>query len=179
MWLCRDNQTGNRGTRDCTGATEPACSVSVAMSDLSKTPRDLARRVQGFRTAMLSAESVAHPDPNGGFLSGIHIARVFDQLGIGDQMKAKATLMPGREACELLARDGVQLAITQVVEIRAVPGVEVAGVLPPELQNTRDFAFSAGVPTGAPSKATAEEFVRFLRTPDAETVIKAQGMEPG
>lgn len=87
--------------------------------------------------------------------------------------------MPGREGCELVAKGEIEIAITQVTEILAVPGVEVAGVLPKELQNTTDFAFSAGVTTNTKEPDAARVLLRFLTSPAAGKVIKANGMEPG
>jgi molybdate transport system substrate-binding protein len=107
------------------------------------------------------------------------MAEVFARLGITEQMKAKAKLMPGREGCELVAKGEIEVAVTQVTEILAVSGVEVGGVLPKELQNTTDFAFSAGVITNAKEQDGARALLRFLTSPAAIKVIKANGMEPG
>lgn len=94
-------------------------------------------------------------------------------------MKAKAKLMPGREGCQLVAKGEIEIAITQVTEILAIPGVEVAGLLPMELQNTTEFAFAAGVTTNAKEPDAAKALIRFLTSPAAIAVIKAKGMEPG
>lgn len=161
------------------GAAATLARSLVAVAIRTGSPKPYMSSVDAFRRAMLAVKSIAHPDPSGGFLSGIHIAGVFQRLGIAEEMKAKAKLMPGREGCELVAKGEIEIAITQVTEILAVPGVEVAGVLPKELQNTTDFAFSAGVTTNAKEPDAARVLLRFLTSPAASKVIKANGMEPG
>lgn len=160
-------------------ATASLAQSLVAVGIRTGSPKTDISSVDGFRRAMLAVKSIAYPDPTKGFLSGIHIADVFARLGIAEQMKAKAKLMPGREGCQLVAKGEIEVAITQVTEILAVPGVEVAGVLPKELQNTTDFAFSAGVTANAKEPDAARALLRFLTSPGAATVIKAKGMEPG
>jgi molybdate transport system substrate-binding protein len=162
-----------------TGTTVSLAQSLVAVAIRAGSPKPDISSVDAFRRAMLSVKSIAYPDPTKGFLSGIHMADVFARLGIIDQMKAKAKLMPGREGCELVAKGEIEVAITQVTEILAIPGVEVAGVLPKELQNTTDFAFSAGVTTNARGPDAARALLRFLTSPAAMKVIKANGMEPG
>jgi molybdate transport system substrate-binding protein len=57
----------------------------------------------------------------------------------------------------------------------AVPGIEIVGPLPPDLQAT--FIFSAAVLTGVRDIEAAKALVAFLRTPEAKAVIEAKGME--
>jgi molybdate transport system substrate-binding protein len=58
----------------------------------------------------------------------------------------------------------------------AVPGIEIVGPLPGDLQGT--FVFSAAIMTGAKEVKAAKALVEFLRTPEARAVIKAKGMDP-
>jgi molybdate transport system substrate-binding protein len=57
------------------------------------------------------------------------------------------------------------------------PGVELAGTLPPELQ--QELVFTAAVAADSQQAEAAKAFISFLRTPAAAAVIKARGMNPG
>ncbi len=103
---------------------------------------------------------------------------MIERLGITEQMKSKTTLTPAGEYADIVARGEAELAIIQPMVVLGVPGVELVGPLPDELQNKTDFVFMAGVSAGAKETETARAFIRYLRTPDAARVIKAKGMEP-
>ena len=54
--------------------------------------------VEGFKRAMLAAKSIACSKPVGGGQSGVHLAKVFEQLGIAEAMQAKAKYGAGGAA---------------------------------------------------------------------------------
>jgi molybdate transport system substrate-binding protein len=130
---------------------------------------------------LLDAKSIARPDPAHGGASGVHIANVLDRLGIADQVRAKTVIIGGPG--DRLAMPGyavasgrAEIALHQLQELLAVPGIEIVGPFPKDLQGA--FMFSAGVATGAKERDTAKALINFLRTPDAAAVITAKGMEP-
>jgi molybdate transport system substrate-binding protein len=94
-------------------------------------------------------------------------------------MKPKTALVPGSEYAEVLAKREAELAIVPPMVVLGVPGVELAGPLPAELQNTTDFVFWAGVGVSAKEAEAASAFITYLLAPDAARSIKAKGMEPG
>ena len=136
---------------------------------------------EAFKRAMLAAKRIACPDPALGGSSGVHIAKVFERLGIADAVKPKLVLvstpeqeqtMPG----QVLAQGNAEIALHQMQELIAVPGIEIVGPLPDDLRET--FIFSAGIMTDATDVKAARALIEFLRTPEARAVIKAKGMEP-
>jgi molybdate transport system substrate-binding protein len=62
-------------------------------------------------------------------------------------------------------------------ELMAVPGIDIVGPLPPEIQATT--VFSAGISTNARNIEGANALIRFLSTPRAAAVMRAKGMEVG
>ena len=56
--------------------------------------------------------------------------------------------------------------------------VELAGWLPPELQDYEKFTWAMGVTSNAKEPATGETLVKFLSSPAAAALIKKKGMEP-
>ena len=63
-------------------------SIGVAVPKGAPKP-DIAS-VEGFKRAMLAAKSIACSRPVGGGQSGVHLAQVFADLGITEQMQAKS-----------------------------------------------------------------------------------------
>ena len=57
-----------------------------------------------------------------------------------------------------------------------VPGVELLGPLPTELQSY--VGYSAGVGTAAKEAGAGKALINFLKAPAAIPVLKAKGMEP-
>jgi molybdate transport system substrate-binding protein len=136
---------------------------------------------EAFRRAMLAAKTIACPDPALGGSSGVHIAKVFERLGIAEALRPKLVLVstPDQEATmpgRLVARGEAEVALHQMQELMAVPGIEIAGPLPGDLQGT--FLFSGAVMAGARDVKGAKALVEFLRTAEARDVIKAKGMDP-
>jgi molybdate transport system substrate-binding protein len=151
----------------------------VAVAVPAGAPKPDISTVDAFKRALLAAKSVVYPDPTKGGATGIHAARVIERLGITAEMKSKTTLVPGSEYAEILAKREAELAIVQPMVVLGVPGVELVGPLPAELQNTTDFVFWAGVGASAKEAETAAAFIKYLLAPDAARAIKAKGMEPG
>jgi molybdate transport system substrate-binding protein len=144
----------------------------AAKPDLSTATR--------FKRAMLEAKTIACPDPALGGSSGVHIANMFERLGIADAVKSKLVYSskPGQPAAmpgQLLASGKADIALHQLPELMAVPGIEIVGPLAPDLQTT--FVFSAAVLTGARDIEAAKSLIAFLGTPEAKAVINAKGME--
>ena len=104
---------------------------------------------------------------------------MIERLGIAAEMKPKTTLVPDSEYAEILAKREAELGIVQPMVVLGVPGVELVGPLPAELQNTTDFVFWAGVVASTRETEIATAFIKSLLAPDAARAIKAKGMEPG
>ena len=135
--------------------------------------------VEGFKRAMLSAKSIALSKPVGGGASGVHMAKVFDRLGIAAAIQAKAKYGAGGArglAALAVSRGEAEIGIQQMAELLAVPDIDVVGPLPAALQAATQF--TAGVPASAQHGDAARALIDFLATPAAKSVIKARGLEP-
>jgi molybdate transport system substrate-binding protein len=159
------------------GATVLARSA-VSVCVRAGAPKPDISTVEAVKRSLLATPSVAYSDPAKGGASGIHFARVLERLGIAEEMKPKAKLT-GPDSAEYVARGEADICVTQAMEIIRTAGVELVGNLPPELQNTTDFVFAAGLGANAKDPEAAQAFVKYLRSPDAMRLIKSKGMEPG
>jgi molybdate transport system substrate-binding protein len=128
-----------------------------------------------FKRSMLTARSIAYPDPAGGGASGIYVASLLERLGIAAEMKPKTKLSTLGTLYASVASGEVEIGFNQISEILAQPTVELAGPLPPAIQNYTQFA--PGIVTGSSQTDAGRALVTFLSSPAAQTVLKAKGFE--
>jgi molybdate transport system substrate-binding protein len=128
-----------------------------------------------FRKTLLAAKSVAFIDPKAGGSSGIYVERLLRQLGIADEINAKAVLVHGGAVADHIADGEAEIGIHQISEILPVAGTTLVGPLPADIQNFTVYA--AGVGTAARDAAAASALVKFLSGPEARAVVRAKGME--
>ena len=131
--------------------------------------------VDAFKNAMLAARSIAYPDPAGGGASGIYVAGLLERLGIAAEMKPKTKLSTLGTLYASVASGEAEIGFNQVSEILAQPTVELAGPLPPPIQNYTEFL--AGIVTGSGRTDAARALITFLRSPAAKATLKAKGFE--
>lgn len=138
---------------------------------------------EAFRRLLLSAKSVARPPPAVGGSSGDHIVEVLERLGIAAEVNAKSVFVlaggPGEvadSAGDAVAKGNADVALHQLQELLAVPGIEIVGPFPGDLQGS--FTFSAAIGTSTKEGVGANALIKFLRTPHARAVMKTKGMEP-
>ena len=141
----------------------------------SDTPKPDIGSAEGLKRALLAATSIVITDPAIGGVTGVHIAEVFQRLGIAEELRPKLKLNRGGPNAEFVARGQADMAIQLAHEIRAVPGIDFIP-LPVEFQ--RVFVFSAGLAPNAQESAPAKALLQFLSGRESMTVIRATGMDP-
>jgi molybdate transport system substrate-binding protein len=123
-----------------------------------------------FKRTLLAAKSISYNERG---LTGVYLKGLFERLGITEQVKAKYKDGSG---AELVSKGETELGLTQASEVIPVPGVELAGPLPPEIQSYT--IFPGAVVASAKEAAGAAALLKFLASPEAVRVIKAKGLEP-
>lgn len=147
------------------------CGVGVAVR--AGAPKPDVSSVEAFKRALLDAKSIAHTSSGA---SGIHFTGLIERLGIADEIKAKAVKNPGGLIGTLIVEGKAELAIQQIPELMAVPGIEVVGPLPQELQSIS--VVTVGIFVGAKESKAAQALIDFLMSPSAARVFRAKGLEP-
>jgi len=133
---------------------------------------------EALKRTLLAAKSITYGDPALGGAPGIHFAKVLDRLGIANEMKSKTILSKsGSDPGVLVAKGEAEIGVQQATLLISVAGIEIVGPLPGDLNLTNVVA--AAIMGSAKDAAASKALVNFLRTPEAATVIKATGMEPG
>jgi molybdate transport system substrate-binding protein len=101
---------------------------------------------------------------------------VFERLGIAAEMKTKTVAQSDPEQmAPAVARGEAELALFITNLLVGVPGVDYAGPVPAEFQQT--LAFTAAVGAKAREPAAASAFIKHITSPAAAAVIKAHGMD--
>src|SRR5712671_1711784 len=84
---------------------------------------------EAFKRAMLDAKSIGHTNAG----TGPFNTRLFQKLGIYDQIKDKVKIIQGRLVAEAVAAGDVEIGIQQTNVIQPLAGTQYLGPLPPEL----------------------------------------------
>ena len=130
---------------------------------------------EALRRALLAAKTVGYSKVGA---SGIYAANeLIPRLGLTEEMKTRAVLsMPGTSVGILIADGRAEIGLQQISELVPVPGIDVVGPLPSELQKMTTF--SAGVAAGTKAAATARALADNLASPAALPAMRRQGLEP-
>ena len=124
------------------------------------------------------------PDRSSGGTSGIFLAQALEKLGIAAELKSKIRLVSpaagqsSPRVGEVVQRGEAEIGIQPISELMEVPGIDIVGPLPADLQSP-DLVYMAGSPAAAEQPLPAKALIDFLAAPAAAPVYKANGMEPG
>jgi molybdate transport system substrate-binding protein len=160
------------------GAIAPNGRYDLAESVIGLAVREGAPKpdigsVETFKKALLSAKSIAYSDS----ASGVYISsELFQRLGILDQVKDKARMIPAEPVGKVVARGEAELGFQQISELKPVQGIVIVGPLPPELQKVTVFA--AGLTANAKEPEAAKALIAFLSSEQAAGIVRMTGMTP-
>ncbi len=157
------------------GSSRPIASCGVGISVRRGAPKPDISTPEGLKQALLSAKAVAYSDPAGGGASGVHFVKVLQQLGIADQVNAKAKLGRGVPNGDAVVKGDADIAVQQIPELISVTGTDLVGPLPRELQSVTTF--SAAVLTKSKNRRAVSSLIEFLTSPQTAAVLKAGGFE--
>ena len=129
--------------------------------------------VDAFKRALLAAKSITYLKEGA---STIHLKKVFAELGLTDALAGKTVQPMTESVSELVAAGEVELGIIVVPNILSVPGAELVGALPDEINSY--VTFTAGVSATSPNREAARALINLLTSPAAVAIIRAKGMEP-
>jgi molybdate transport system substrate-binding protein len=125
------------------------------------------------RDAILAARTIGYSTGP----SGAHLVRLFERWGIAERIAPRIVQAPpGVPVGALIARGEVELGFQQTSELMHLPGIDVIGALPPEIQVTT--IFSAAICTASTQKEAARALLAFLASARADSAKRAHGMEP-
>jgi molybdate transport system substrate-binding protein len=142
-----------------------AVKAGAARPDLSSA--------EALRRALLAAKSVAYSDS----ASGVYVStEMFKKLGIEEEMKTKAKMIPATPVGEIVAKGEAEIGFQQISELKPVAGIDIVGPVPDDLQKIT--IFSAGIATVAKEPEAGKTLIRFLGSAAAHDTIVGSGLDP-
>jgi molybdate transport system substrate-binding protein len=138
-------------------------------------PKPDVSTVDAFKKTMKNAKSITYAQDGA---SWPFIQKMLAKWGTTDEFTKKAQPVNGSDASTgLVAQGKADLVLTLVSEILPVKGIELAGPFPKEEQN---YVYFAGAASAKSTNAdAAKAALKFLTGPEAASVYKIKGMEPG
>ncbi|TCK16581.1 molybdate transport system substrate-binding protein [Ancylobacter aquaticus] len=124
-----------------------------------------------LRQVLLGARSIAYSRTGA---SGIYFAGLISQLGIADDINARAVVIPAGFTGEKILTGEAEFAVQQVSELMSVEGVEVIAPFPDELQVPTDF--SAAIFREAREPVAARAFLAHLTSAVAHRAYSDGGL---
>lgn len=145
----------------------------IGMAVKAGAPKPDISTLDGLRKALLAAKSIGYSDS----ASGVYIQNeMFKKLGIEDQVRGKARMIPAEPVGQVVARGEAEIGFQQISELKPVKGIDIVGPLPADVQQVT--IFSAGIPTTAKQPKAAKQLIDFLASPAAAKAVRNSGMEP-
>lgn len=160
------------------GHVDPGSRVDLARSGVAVAVKagaphpDLATG-ETVRRAVLSARKVGYSTGP----SGVHLVRLFERWGIAETIAGRIVQAPpGVPVGTLVARGEVELGFQQLSELVGLPGIDVVGALPPDIQVITVFSAATCRVSTRPDDVKA--FFAFLTRSEADAARRRHGLEP-
>ncbi len=157
----------------CAGSVRPIAQASFGLGTRRGTARPDISTPEKFKQALLSARSVAYSRMGA---SGIHFRRVLEELGIGEEINAKATIIQAGFTADKVISGEADLAVQQISELMSIDGIEVVGPFPDPHQKHTNF--SAAVFSDSSNPGAAEAFIAHLSDGEASPIYAQSGLLP-
>jgi molybdate transport system substrate-binding protein len=160
------------------GLVVAASRVDLARSAIGMAVRSGARKpdissVEGLRQALLDAPSVAYSaSVSGDYL----VTELFPKLGVAERLETTGRRIERERVGAVVARGDAAVGFQQMSELLPIPGIDIVGPLPEEVQRVTTIA--AGVAAQARRPDAARALVAFLASPAVAAAVRKTGMEP-
>jgi molybdate transport system substrate-binding protein len=160
------------------GSARPVAMTRIGVAVREGAPAPDISTPQAFRQALVAAKAIAFSDAAVGGSAGVHLAKLFGELGLADEIKRKGMAQQtGGEVARRVAEGKADIGMTLIAEIAPIAGAHVIGALPAPYGN--DTTYGAGVMTGCPEEAVARAFIATITAPTRRGAWADAGFEAG
>jgi molybdate transport system substrate-binding protein len=128
--------------------------------------------VTALRGTLLAARAIAHTVHGA---SGMYIPVLFEKLGIAHEVREKIVTRPGGYIGRVVVSGEADIALQQIPELLAVPGLDCVGPLPDAVQ--KSFATSIAVFSASPRAAAAQRLIEFFASPAHAPLFRTKGLQ--
>ncbi len=160
------------------GCIKPGSRAGFADSAIVVAVRSGAKRPSltdedSLKAAVLAAQSICYSTGP----SGTHVIGLLEKWGVDQRISGRIVQAPpGVPVGAMVARGEAELGFQQLSEFLDVPGIDIVGTLPREIQSLTRF--SCGVGALASNEAGARDLIGYLTSPEADASKRRHGMEP-
>ena len=127
---------------------------------------------EAVKRAVLNAKTLSYSTGP----SGVYLEKLFQRWGILEEIRSRIVVPPpGVPVGSLVAGGTVELGFQQLSELMSLPGIEVIGPLPPEIQTIT--LFSGGISPGCERPELARALLDYMALPSVASVKQRFGME--
>jgi len=163
------------GSKAVESSAKPLARVGIGVAIKQGAPVPDISSVDAFKQTLLAARAIAYTDPASGGTAGIYLAKLFEKMGIAEQLKPKSVLVKGGLAAEKIVSGEAEIAMQPASELLAVPGVVFVGPIPLEVQTY--IIYAGAVSAAARDQGAADALLAALHGPDKAALLKKKGME--
>jgi molybdate transport system substrate-binding protein len=156
-------------------SAKPLARAGIGVAVKQGAPKPDISSVDAWKQSLLAARSVGYVDPASGGSSGIYLAKLFEKLGIAEQLKPKSVLVKGGLVAEKVASGEAEIGMQQMSELLVVPGVVVVGPIPLDVQHYT--IYGGAIATASDNRAAAEELMRTLSDPRTLPLLQKKGLD--
>jgi molybdate transport system substrate-binding protein len=145
---------------------------AIGVAVRAGAPKPETGTAEALKRTLLAAKSISY---SGEGASGKYFTGLLDRLGIAAEVTPKLRPLPSGEAVAPVAKGEVEMAVITLANIVGVPGVEIAGLLPRDMQHYT--VYTAGVAAASKNGEAAKALIALLMAPETTPAIEAAGME--
>jgi molybdate transport system substrate-binding protein len=151
---------------------QPFSRSAIGIGVLAGAPKPDISTVEAFKRTLLNAKSIAHTvhGPSGAYFPGL-----IERLGIAEQVKPKTVTRPGGYIGVVVTAGEAEMAFQQICELLAVPGIEVVGPIPEEIQY--NFDSKAAIFSESKNQAAARALLAYLAHAEHAAKFIEAGLE--
>jgi molybdate transport system substrate-binding protein len=159
------------------GSLLPDSRIDLVRSGIAVAVREGAPRPDvSSEAAVKRAVSVAKTLSYSTGPSGVYLEKLFERWGILQGIRGRIVVPPpGVPVGSLVANGTVELGFQQLSELMTLPGIDVIGSLPAEIQTIT--VFSGGISPGCDRPESARALLRYMAAPAVTALKEKYGME--
>jgi molybdate transport system substrate-binding protein len=144
---------------------------SIALAVRAGAPRPAILDTAGVREAVKNAATIGYSTGP----SGKYLEKLFERWEILEELRPRIVIPPpGTPVAKLVAAGDVALGFQQMSELLNMPGIEVVGPLPEEIQSLTTF--TAAISRTCSDRARVGQFLSFLVSSQMHEIMRRHGM---